>query len=407
MQQIENRILNQLLDRYENSKLSRHENMRMIHISYAFRKSTLPQYFDESSYMTDEINLCMQELQRQGILEIQWKNGKIGFVIDKVVLCNNAVDVVYRKLGRMSKMTAEKNVDMLLKNLHEQVSGTATRAFIEKMLAKIEDGRSVKEYMDIRNLEQVRKLINALNWIENNQRECYIREFSIEHFHDSKLFEQMIPKICRIIREEYEEFSEFENEEILAEYYIYKNPGYVYVKGDAKLVAVDGKTIDIGVLPEGIGFAVGQEKELMVKIIPNDKTKEVYTIENLTSFYRFQKANSLIVYLGGYHNKVRQQLLLQIYQNLPDAQYYHFGDIDIGGFQIFYHLREKTGIPFQTYKMDIQTIQKYEQYSKPLTENDRKRLVKLMETNFAEPEKYLAKYMLEHNIKLEQECIWD
>ena len=160
-------------------------------------------------------------------------------------------------------------------------------------------------------------------------------------------------------------------------------------------------------IQEGIGFAIGHEKELMVKIIPDDKTKEVYTIENLTSFYRFQKANSLIVYLGGYHNKVRQQLLLQIYQNLPDAQYYHFGDIDIGGFQIFYHLREKTGIPFQTYKMDIQTIQKYEQYSKPLTENDRKRLVKLMETNFAEPEKYLAKYMLEHNIKLEQECIWD
>lgn len=58
-------------------------------------------------------------------------------------------------------------------------------------------------------------------------------------------------------------------------------------------------------------------------------------LEHLTTFFRFTRENSLIVYLGGYHNQARRKLLLKIYDAYPDAKYYHFGDIDAGGFQIF------------------------------------------------------------------------
>ena len=44
-----NKILNDLLDKYENSKLSRGENQRAIHIAFPFNKKTMPKYFDESS----------------------------------------------------------------------------------------------------------------------------------------------------------------------------------------------------------------------------------------------------------------------------------------------------------------------------------------------------------------------
>ena len=131
----------------------------------------------------------------------------------------------------------------------------------------------------------------------------------------------------------------------------------------------------------------------------------MYTIENLTSFYRFTKENSLVVYLGGYHNSSRRQLLKSIYEQLPAARYYHFGDIDVGGFQIYYHLRDKTGIPFSTYNMDLETLKKYEKYAKELTDNDSRRLIKIMERRFSEEEQEVARYMLSQKIKLEQECI--
>ena len=51
--------------------------------------------------------------------------------------------------------------------------------------------------------------------------------------------------------------------------------------------------------------------------------------------------------------------------------------------------------------MDISTLKQYEMYTKPLTLNDRNRLLKLKE-EYNQP---VIDYMLKKNIKLEQEII--
>ena len=83
------------------------------------------------------------------------------------------------------------------------------------MIMRLEREQSVKEYLDIMDHRKTEQLIDTLDKVEQNRKECYIREFSIEHFHDSKVFETLIPKICKIFREENEELTGFENEEIL------------------------------------------------------------------------------------------------------------------------------------------------------------------------------------------------
>lgn len=153
------------------------------------------------------------------------------------------------------------------------------------------------------------------------------------------------------------------------------------------------------------GIFLHHWSENIIEICPDESVDKVFTIENLTSFYRFEEEHSLIIYLGGYHNSSRRKLLMQIYQKLPHARYYHFGDIDAGGFYIFHHLKKKTGIPFQMFQMDIDTLKKYECYAKTLTINDRKRLKQLKETEISGEERSLIEYMLQKNIKLEQECV--
>lgn len=124
-------------------------------------------------------------------------------------------------------------------------------------------------------------------------------------------------------------------------------------------------------------------------------------LKNLNS----NKKNSVLIYLGGYHNAVRRQLLQKLYSAFPQAEYLHFGDIDIGGFEIYQDLRRRTGIPFRPYLMGIEQLQQYGGYAKKLTENDRKRLDELLKKEEYREVWPVLQYMKENGGKLEQECI--
>ncbi|MDE6679297.1 MAG: DUF2220 domain-containing protein [Ruminococcus sp.] len=128
---------------------------------------------------------------------------------------------------------------------------------------------------------------------------------------------------------------------------------------------------------------------------------KVITIENLTTFNRFCEENAMVIYLGGYHNTHKRNFIRKLYVQNPDIAYYHYGDIDVGGFYILLHLRNKTGIHFLPYNMDIATLQQYSDLTKQLTDNDRKRLQNWTDKEFSQ----VIQYMLDNNCKLEQEAI--
>ena len=109
-------------------------------------------------------------------------------------------------------------------------------------------------------------------------------------------------------------------------------------------------------------------------------------------------------YLGGYANRYQRDFLKKIYFDNPALVYRHFGDIDAGGLYIHEHLCRVTGIPFQMYRMSRAELEdrRFRFCLRPLTEQDRIRLESL-----AKQEAYrdLAGYMLEHDVKLEQEIV--
>ena len=176
-----------------------------------------------------------------------------------------------------------------------------------------------------------------------------------------------------------------------------KNPGFIYLNGQIK-ISLNGQVVDIGKLNSPFSLTTENIKLLKILEIKDDN---VLTIENLTSFYDTVLDNTLIIYLGGYHNALRRELLLKIFQFNSMLNYYHFGDIDAGGFYIYLHLIEKTKIPFKTIAMDKDVLIKYQEYTKRLTANDRKRLIKLKDVI----DNDVIGYMLENDCKLEQEIV--
>lgn len=75
-------------------------------------------------------------------------------------------------------------------------------------------------------------------------------------------------------------------------------------------------------------------------------------------------------------------------------RYLHFGDIDAGGFYIFEQLRQKTGIPFEMYRMSVDILRdgRFRRCLQSLTEDDRVRLKSLAEKDMF---REVAGYMLE------------
>lgn len=401
----EERILQTLLDSYERSRLSRGENEVAVHIAFPITPKTMPIYFDENSLTYEEIHGTAGHLEEMGYTCSVWKGGKKNHILQKIVLCDEKVDEIYRHLGRVPEKQMQQAQLAVLRELKTECSTPVARNFICWLMKWLEQGKTVKEYLNLDDTEGSRRLIRAIHKIETNQKEIYIREFSVQCFGDSKELEKKSGLIGKIFRRFSDDMEDMDNDVILAEYGIYRTPNYVYVKGSGRLRigTPEAYDIDLRSLRQGIGLSGEDLDGLEWKV--DVSVKRIITIENLTTFFRWEEPDSVLIYLGGYHNAVRRKFLQKLYQVFPEAEYFHFGDIDVGGFEIYEDLCRRTGIPFTTYKMGISELEQYEQYTRELTENDRKRMDSLLNNEAYENVWPILRYMKEHGKKLEQESI--
>lgn len=397
-------VIHKLLDTYESSLLSTGENERTIHIEVKFTKSFLPSYFDESSDAYENIHFWMHQLEDAKLIRIFWKDKKENHIIQKVRLNVENLEKVYEYVKRTPKSELVRgNIEMLQSYYTEMLdlNLTVSAAFTKFLKERLEENKSVKEFLQLDNMKESSTLLSAVRAVEENQKPLYVREFSILNFQDSKVFEQMSAKVHHIFLRFDESYNSNDMSEWLAEHQIYQTPNFVYLKGNIQ-IRVGKEEVDLSNFQHGLGIS-GEDIE-RIEIMSDIPVEKVITIENMTTYFRWREERCLIVYLGGYHNAVRRNLLKKIYKVFPNVTYYHFGDIDAGGFQIYKCLCEKTSIPFQMYQMDLNVLKKYESYGKKLTQNDRKRLCDMMES-VDEDVKNLITYMLEHDVKLEQECV--
>ena len=128
------------------------------------------------------------------------------------------------------------------------------------------------------------------------------------------------------------------------------------------------------------------------------------TVENYTAWMRMDRPETAMFYLGGYTTRKQRDFFKKVYADNPWAGYFHFGDIDAGGFYIYEHLCRITGIPFKSYLMTVDVLKnpRYQSCHNPLSEQDRLRLKALRKEKAFEE---IIAYMLEPNVKLEQEIV--
>lgn len=377
MDRQQRKVLEHLLDSYERSRTFRGDNQVNQSFSVSIGK-LFPKYNDDAEYdYFCQINESMEELCAEGLVTLAyWKKG----VLKKITLNPNRLDACYEMLGRMPRRREQEELvrvwdeicqgdGLCRRNESGQEHLIPLVKYITAQRRRVEKNLNVEYYNH--DLEEYRELLLAVKAVLENQEEMFIRNLSMQLFHDSKRMEQLKHKAEALL---YQYGAYQERDCVLEECGIVHTPTYVMMKGNGRI-------------------SIGRKGKA-------------------GSFHDYPAEYDFVVYLGGFHNKVKRDFLLYLYQQNPGKEYRHFGDIDAGGFYILEHLKKATGIPFRSLYMDTKTLERYRGDRKPLTENDRKRLLQLKEElaermQHEETEDYgdVISYMLDENCKLEQEAV--
>lgn len=386
-------ILNKLIDKYEKSAAFKGTSSRkrkiQLKLCQMYPNYGKSEHYSETEQIENEVNILFGlDFVKEG------QNKDFGHRDVVLNTEEETIEQIYKYLNR-------DNLKLIQKQFLEILSFSRYNNWIDDFLNEIEkraqNFQPMYPYLETYSIEELQNIIRILNEMQLQQSEISYRKFSIITLQDSKKLELYKNKIYHIVHDFYDDSIDNENE-AFETFGIIRNPTIVFVKGKMKFKVQD-QQINLEKLNNH--FAIFSDYIQELEIIDID-VKQVITVENWTSFNDLELDDTLIIYLGGFHNTALTQFLSKVYKYLNDKiKYYHFGDIDAGGLYIYLNLIKKTNIPFQTWKMDLETLKNYEKYARALTKNDITRLKKLKE-EYNHP---IIDYMLEKNIKLEQEII--
>jgi len=464
MTEKQRKILNTLIDKYERSATFRGESK--VKQSFSTDPAKLfPKYSDEGEYdYFISVNQDIRDLEKAGYVRCSGINLRI----DTVVLNTDMIGDIYRELGRRAKKDSiavlkeflERELECFQRHVLESSDGKTENAvsgavggngetdnevsggvssdgetenavsgavggdsetgtggavngvseavcrYAEVQLERLAAAKLPEYYED--SLQDYMDVFTAFRALSGIDEEIFVRDLSVRIFNDSKRLENLRGRISGCLYK----YGDFSNKDaVFDELGVVRNPSYVMVKGPVRMT-FGRQLLDIGELTGDIALSANTLQGLTDAHVYGER---VITVENLTSFHRYDSHGSeTVIYLGGFHNGVRREFLRMIAASADsNVTYHHFGDIDAGGFYIYRHLRKNTGIDFRPYMMDRDTLIKYEAYSKPLTPNDIRRIEKLIAVYENDDHKdpsagtilETLRYMLEKGIKLEQEAV--
>jgi hypothetical protein len=393
---MKNQIMEALLGLYYNSKTFKGDNIKNQSFSIAPTKICKGYGDNFKRKETEAFDTACSELEFAGFIMLDKKPQ--GAIISIKLNKDRIMDAEFfleNSIGFKAKTKIVAELQTFINNV--EISNIYVEAYINELCEKIE--KNSKSLPDIEEASDIAKILSSLTLVKS---ETYIREYSQLLLGNTKTFEEKyLLKTCSLLLNNFDFIIDDENkkEKVLEEFNILSNPGYVYLKGKIE-ITINGFSLDLAPLQ---GFALCEKDFINISnIIVNEEN--LITIENITSFNRFSETEFACVFLGGYHNECRRNLLKLIYQNNPKLNYYHCGDIDSGGLYIFEHLKEKTGIPFNMYLMNIKTLSdiRYKDARIKLTMSDIKRLKDIRNKGLHIE---LIDFMLSCNYKLEQEMI--
>lgn len=401
-------ILNELVDRFERSAVYRGDNKLNRGVYFEYNKQNVPDYFkDYTSKFKEAVNAASVHLENLCFIKIYWMKHEKGNVIQKVSLNIDKAEDIYVFLDRKPRKSKESCIVELARKYMTNAEDWADE-FYKQLISSVEKGKDMALYIDISDQILTENIFRCVNAISVLEEEIPARVFSIRVLGKSKEFEKIKGRVAKIVRDFMKIEGLEQEEDILSACGVVNNPSNVFFSGPLDVLLNSGH-IDFSIFKGGVGISPQTVNGMEVSAV---RFKRIITIENLTSYYEFVRksdSDSLVMYTGGYPGMVQVQFLNKladyIMKHGSGVVFYHWGDIDFGGLSIFVRLKKQVRLDVRPLMMDIECLQKYKVCCVSMEHGYRNRLEELLKDDGYYGFHKLIAYMLEHNIRLEQECI--
>lgn len=424
-------ILNKLLDKYEKSKSYLNEVNRRILIKAGSISEYNVEKYDEKQVFHDTV----KDLKNRGLIDFSWEKFEEGNILKEIWLNKEKVDEAYQEIKRENPKDSYKQILLLLEA--QQYRKEWLTNFKNETINEMISTEKECSYLPKEKAEDILKALKELDKIEITAENDVVlkRVFSIRCYNDSKYFERNIEKnLIAIIKKFYKsqyfetcseknsdisleknkkdtnvDFSTMKDYEILAEVGIVKSPEVIEFCGNMKCKIkneeIEFKDITLGNYINSFSILNLNEIELV-------NVQKIIFIENKTNYINYiqnKKENEFVIYHGGVYSPVKGEFFRKIYEASKkingDIKYYHWSDIDIGGFNIFVRLKENIVKELEPYKMDKSVLLQNEKNWQPISDDYKQKLM-----NLRGLEKYnlffeVIDFMVENGVKLEQESL--
>ncbi len=405
-------MLNRLLDKYEKSKQYLEGGTQNRRVFLRMNQKEFPEYDIEMSTVKETVNSVVQELKEKHLIDFEWLKYEKNNIIERVWLRPGNIQEAYREVGRQQKSVRTDAVLGLVQRLKEDISEEWIRNFLNDAESCILSRKSLSPLLPD-DKEIAASILAALKAIhDKGEEECLERVFSIRCYRDSKYFEKHIRKRLATIAFKYlnlEHINDEErfDEEVLAQLGIVKAAEQFEFCGEVR-GKLYGQLFDFSVFRYGSCINSRAAREIDIESLGS--ISRVLFIENKANYDDYimkrKDKDEMVIYHGGFYSPVKGLFFKKIYEagKRNDTEFFHWGDIDLGGFRIFNRLKSEIIPWLKPYMMDREAFQSRKPYWMKFDERYGNALKVLLDNQGFVEFHDVIRSMLEVGSKLEQEA---
>ncbi|MEW5953434.1 MAG: Wadjet anti-phage system protein JetD domain-containing protein [Bacillota bacterium] len=411
MTRYKHQLISALLDKYERSSFFREGTQptrRIMLKLYDGGLTEFPQYDIEQPEKRMLLNRAVLSLYEARLVSYQWMRGEENHIIAKIWLNFENISFAYALIGRQPKSDTVDDVCLELLEALDSVRSEWVKQFLSDVYDAISRKRSVGNRLPADKNERT-DLFRAICFIDQlGETEMLERVFSLQCFGDSKRFEKAVKsRLLGILSKYLDSEDDNTDEALLRQVGITKYPEQFEFCGQVSMSFHCG-TVDFSHLMFGgvVNSADFQQGYLNV----SPAIDRVLSIENRANYieyiYKQKNDHELVIYHGGQFSPAKRKFLRAVAASMSDtSHWYHWGDIDYGGFSMLARLRREIKHDVIPYRMDKSELIRYALFTASVQPQYIEKLCGLKQRSELGDCLPCIDYMIENRVKLEQEAM--
>ncbi|MCR4443432.1 MAG: DUF2220 family protein [Peptococcaceae bacterium] len=406
-------LLDRLLDKFEKSRAYQDVSLARRRIMLKLGPPEFPEYNIEKSETRELVNSAVQELREKGLVDYEWLKHERGNIIDKTWLRLENLSGAYQEAGRVAKSEKAAAVLSAVRKCRQAVSLPWIARFLDDVEAAVVTRKTPLPYLpeEVEQAEAVLRALSAVN--EKDEGECLERVFSLRCFGDSKFFERYArKKVAEIIRHYLAKEGDYQEtlteEELLALVGIVKFPEQVEFCGEL-VGRLSGREVSFGTFKYGLALNSPTLAELEITGFCSSVRRALF-IENKANYVDYvaknKREDELVIFHGGFFSPMRGSFFKKIYEAGKQAglEFYHWGDLDLGGFRMFHRLKTLIIPDLKPFLMDREAFLSQRQHWSSIDQKYGAELEKLLKREDYGEFHDVIRLMLAEKVRLEQEA---